>query len=174
LVAFVEFMFEDIEPTWLNWIEKTIFNSLRIRMENQKKKSLAWKQSHWGWRPRNTSSELDHENNTKTTEQTTEWTTDKQEVEVKDKVIKENNKRKYLDYVYLSDEEYKKIQDRYGIKVLHEFIRRVDNWIWERPNLKNRQWRDHYRTILNRINKEWIKELPTKQENESWIYDLPF
>lgn len=174
LVAFVEFMFEDIEPEWLSWIEKTVFNSLRIRMENQKKKSLAWKQSHWGWRPRNSSSELDAENNTKTTEQTTEWTTDKQEVEVKDKVIKENNKRKYLDYVYLSDEEYKKIQDRYGIRVLHEFIRRVDNWIWEKPNSKNRQWRDHYRTILNRINKEWIKELPTKQENESWIYDLPF
>ena len=71
-VAFAEYMFEWIEPTDLKWIEKTIFNSLKIRMDNQWKKSNAWRNSHWWWRPRNTSSELSSKNNTKTTQQTTE------------------------------------------------------------------------------------------------------
>ena len=78
-IAFAEYMFEWIEPTDLKWIEKTIFNSLKIRMDNQWKKSKAWKNSHWGWRPRNSSSELSSKNNTKTTKQTTEQTTKKQE-----------------------------------------------------------------------------------------------
>lgn len=178
LIAFMEYMFEDIEPQWLNWIEKVAFNSLKIRMDNQKKKSYAWTQSSWWWRHRNTSSELDHENNTsnntKTTDWTTQATTEKQEDKDKDKEIKENNKRKYLDYVYLSDVEYEKISNRYGERVLKDYIERVDNWIWEKPNSKDRTNRNHYRTILNRIRNAWIKEIPKKQENESWIYDLPF
>ena len=91
LIAFVEYLFEWTEPTELKWIEKTIFNSLKIRMENQGKKSYAGTKSHGGWRPpknkseldSNPSSELDHKNNRKTTEQTTEQatvqTTEKQE-----------------------------------------------------------------------------------------------
>lgn len=79
LVAFVEFMFEDIEPEWLNWIEKVAFNSLKIRMQNQKKKSDAWKKSRGGWRPGKTSSELSSKNNTTNNTKTTEQTTNKQE-----------------------------------------------------------------------------------------------
>lgn len=82
LIAFVEFMFEDIEPTWLNKMEKVIRNSLKIRMENQKKKSLAWSLSHWWWRKKiesNPNSELDSKNNTMNNRKTTEWTTKKQE-----------------------------------------------------------------------------------------------
>lgn len=66
LIAFVEYMFEDVEPQWLNEQEKILFESLRVRMNNQKKKSEAWtiwwKKSHWWWRP---------ENKQKTTEQQT-------------------------------------------------------------------------------------------------------
>lgn len=62
LVAFIEYLFEWIEPTDLKWIEKTIFFSLKIRMENQRKNAEKWarwwKNSHWGGRPRNASSEL--------------------------------------------------------------------------------------------------------------------
>lgn len=53
LVAFVEYMFEDKKPQWLNSLEQTIRNSLVIRMDNLKKKSDAWSKwwskSHWGW-----------------------------------------------------------------------------------------------------------------------------
>lgn len=87
---------------------------------------------------------------------------------------KEKLKRKYLDFVYLSDEEYKKIADRYGERVLKDFIERVDNRVWEKPNSKDRKNRDHYRTILQRIQRAWIKEIPKSNRNESWVYDLPF
>lgn len=65
LVAFVEFMFEDKEPTWLNEQEQVIFDSLRIRMENLKKKSKAWKKSRGWWRPPKTAEEQ-QKNNTET------------------------------------------------------------------------------------------------------------
>lgn len=92
LRAFVEFMFEDIEPTDLKWIEKTAFNSLRIRMENQKKKSYAWTQSHGGGRPGNPSSELDHKNNTKTTQkQQKNNTTNNRKTTKKQEVISISN-----------------------------------------------------------------------------------
>ena len=75
LVAFVQFMFEDIEPENLNWIEKTVFNSMRNRMENSKKihdrNSKGWQQSHWWWRKGNASSELEWKNSLKTTKETT-------------------------------------------------------------------------------------------------------
>lgn len=99
-------------------------------------------------------------------------------VNVNDNVnVKENVKRKFLDYVYLSDEEYKKISDRYWESVLKDFIERLDNRIWINPHAKNRQDRDHYRTILQRIKKEWIKEHHTQKklsefEIEEWVYDL--
>lgn len=76
LVAFVEYMFEDIEPEWLTDQEQVIFDSLRIRMNNQKKKSYAGQLSHWWWRPK-WETKKQHKNNTKTTE--------KQEVKDKDK-----------------------------------------------------------------------------------------
>lgn len=72
LVAFVEFMFEDIEPTDLKWLEKTVFESMRKRMENSKKihdgNSKGWSNSRWGWRPENTSWELEWENKSKTSQ----------------------------------------------------------------------------------------------------------
>lgn len=87
---------------------------------------------------------------------------------------KENEKRKHLEFVYLTDTEYNKLIDRYWQRIVNDFIERLNNWIWEKPNSKDRKNRNAYFTILNRIKKAWIKELPKKQENESWIYDLPF
>lgn len=73
LIAFVEYMFEDIEPEWLNKIEQSVFNSLRKRMDNSMRKhdwnSNWWKKSKWWWRPTNPSLELNTENKLKTTHQ---------------------------------------------------------------------------------------------------------
>ena len=90
---------------------------------------------------------------------------------------KENKKKKkYLDYVYLSDDEYINIQNRYWERILKDFIERLDNWIWENPDDKKRKKKSHYHTILNRIKRAWIKEIPKKQlseyEIEEWVYDL--
>lgn len=76
LGAFVEYLFEWIEPTDLKWIEKTIFKSLKIRMENQRKKAdswaVWWASSHWWWRPGNTSSELKQKTSKKQAKEQTE------------------------------------------------------------------------------------------------------
>lgn len=94
LVAFVQFMFEDIEPEWLNWIEKTVFNSMRKRMENSKKmhdrNSKGWSSSHWWWRRGNASSELEWKNSLKTTKETTKKQPKNKEEEEEEEVIKEN------------------------------------------------------------------------------------
>ena len=66
LVAFVEYMFEDIEPEWLNNMEQVIWNSLLERMDNWKWKSDAWSKSRWWWRPKKQQWEL-QTNNTETT-----------------------------------------------------------------------------------------------------------
>ena len=74
MIAFIEFMFEWIEPKWLNSLEQTLFDSLRVRMENQKKKSRAGASSHWWWRPPKTTKKQQtkqQKNNKKTTEETT-------------------------------------------------------------------------------------------------------
>lgn len=66
LVAFVEYMFEDIEPQNLNSMEQVIRNSLLERMDNRKWKSDAWAKSHWWWRPKKQQEDL-QTNNTETT-----------------------------------------------------------------------------------------------------------
>ena len=69
MIAFIEFMFEDIEPKWLSENEQILFDSLRYRMELQKARSNAWSNSHWGWRPKKTTND---ETNETTKKQQTE------------------------------------------------------------------------------------------------------
>lgn len=84
---------------------------------------------------------------------------------------KENKKEKYLEFVYLTNEEYNKLIDTYWERATKEQIRNLNNYIWQKGKDK---YKSHYYTILTWNRKAWIKELPKKQENESWIYDLPF
>lgn len=152
LIAFVEFMFEDIEPTDLKWMEKVIRKSLLKRMENQKKKSSAWQLSSWWWRPSektsenlkkqsNASSELTSKNNTKTTQQTTKWTTKKQE----DKVYISND-------IYKEEEKNNKKND-----VLFENV-------WKSyPHISSKIW-----SIDNA--KKWFDK-KTDEEKATMVYD---
>ena len=84
---------------------------------------------------------------------------------------KENIKRKFLEFVYLTDDEYNKLIDAYWERVIKEQIKNLNNYIWQ--NWKDK-YKSHYYTILNWNRKAWIKEIPKKQDNETWIYDLPF
>lgn len=85
--------------------------------------------------------------------------------------IKENIKRKFLEFVYLTDNEYSKLIDTYWERATKQQITNLNNYIWQKWKDK---YKSHYYTILNRNRKAGIKEIPKKQENESWIYDLPF
>ena len=89
--AILEYMFEDIEPEWLKVLEQNIFDSFRKRMESSIKKldgNSKWGQnSHWGWRPWNTSSELSWENKSKTSQRTSQKQLKNNEEEVEDNNI---------------------------------------------------------------------------------------
>lgn len=174
LCAFVEYLFEWIEPTDLKWVEKVAYNSLKIRMENQRKKagawSIWWSNSHWGWRPTNASWELDTENKQKTSKKQTEQQAKNKEDKVKDKVyIKENNKRKYLDFVFLDDDEYSKLLNIFWKERLDKEIAKLNNYIgssWKK-------YKSHYFTIRQR-NQEFIQEMEKrKKETETIKQDLP-
>lgn len=149
LIAFVEYMFEDIEPTWLNKLEKVVRNSLKIRMENQKKKSFAWTQSHWGWRKKNESndsSELYSKNNTTNNTTTTEQTTKKQEVKVKDIIISKDiivdkksttendNEMLYEIYPFKSKWIDKQVCDKLITKQLNQWA--TINWMLKEMKLE--------------------------------------
>lgn len=84
---------------------------------------------------------------------------------------KENKKEKFLDFVYLTKQEYDKLIDVYWEKVIKWQIENLNNYIWQKWKDK---YKSHYYTILSWNKKAWIKQIPKKQENESWIYDLPF
>lgn len=86
---------------------------------------------------------------------------------------KENLKRKwYWEFgkCYLTDKQYSKVIEKYWTKNWEYLINKVDNYCASK-------WKkyDNYLAAINTFAvKAWIKELPKKQENESWIYDLPF
>ena len=156
LIAFVEYMFDDIDPEWLNEQEQVLFDSLRIRMDSQKKKSVAWSQSHWWWRPK------------KTTDDETEKTTKKQQKnntettsisisksisnKIEDKDIKKEKiiKKKFLEFVELTEEEYQKLVDKFWTRWTDERIEKLNNYIWSTW----KKYKSHYFTILSRTRNE--------------------
>lgn len=84
---------------------------------------------------------------------------------------KENKKEKFMEFVYLTKQEYNKLIDTYWERVIKEQIENLNNYIWQKWKDK---YKSHYYTILSWNKKAWIKQIPKKKENESWIYDLPF
>jgi cytolysin (calcineurin-like family phosphatase) len=67
----------------------------------------------------------------------------------KEEDIKKCDKIKYLEYVYLTEDEYKKLIAKFGKEITDDWIERVNNWVAENPKEKKRQKDSHYYTILN-------------------------
>lgn len=81
----------------------------------------------------------------------------------KDIEIKENNKeikKKYLENVLLTDNEYEKLVEKYGKWVIERKIEDLNNYIGS----KWKKYKSHYFTILERLRREWAKPLEKKQE----------
>ena len=86
---------------------------------------------------------------------------------------KENKEKKwYWEFkkCYLTDKQYEKAIEKYWLKNWEYLINQVDNYCassWKKY--------DNYLAAINTFAKKaWILEIKKKQENESWIYDLPF
>lgn len=177
LIAFVEYMFEDIEPTDLKWVEKTAFNSLRKRMENSKKitdwNRKWWETSHWGWRKWKDSWELEWENKSKTSQ----WTSQEQVEQLKKNNEEEDNiskdilledevredwKKCYYWNVWLKDIELERLNKEYWSNVIEEYIIRLSEYI----DKKWDNYTDHNKTIRKRLAKWNVKK--KSERIEEW------
>lgn len=132
LVSFVEYMFEDIEPTWLNSIEQTLRNSLVERMDGWKIKSdawsLWWSKSRGWWRPKKQAeqqTENKQKTNKKTNKKQAKNNQDKDKEEDKD--IEQDKENKILSsYEDNSEADYWKKE----INSVIEWIKAECNKLW--------------------------------------------
>lgn len=185
LVAFVEFMFEDIEPTDLKWLEKTVFESMRKRMEKSKKiydgNSKGWSNSHWGWRPENTSWELEWENKSKTSQTTSqkqlknneEWSM-KYIITSKDVIVEESTEQKidkemlYTAYPYKDKWIDKEVCDKLIDKQLKQWA--TIEWMLkemklEKLELRIKQWTTHqYWRKMETFLKEYVEWMADSED----------
>lgn len=71
-------------------------------------------------------------------------------------------KQKFLDSVYMTREQKDKLVEKYGDKMTDKFIERLDNYIGS----KGKKYKDHYKTILNWMDREWVKKIDNEKIKE--------
>lgn len=71
-----------------------------------------------------------------------------------------SKKKKYLEFVLLTDDEYNKLIEKYGKWTIERKITDLNNYIWS----KWKKYKSHYFTILERLRKEWVKPIEKKPE----------
>ena len=155
MIAFIEFMFEDVEPKWLSENEQILFDSLRVRMELQKARSEAWSNSHWGWRPKKTTNDESNEttkkqqknnksNNKKTANKTTKKQEDKEEdISYKIEDINNNNNNN-LAIVSETSSQYWDEE----VNECLEIIKSFNSWI---INGSERKWRQYSFNLIKKL-----------------------
>lgn len=85
---------------------------------------------------------------------------------IKEEIIKEENdvredwKKRYLKNVWLKEEEYNKLIEQYGKKIIEEYILRLNDYMVR----KWRTYTDHYLTILKRLSKDNVKKKSEKED----------
>jgi hypothetical protein len=76
-------------------------------------------------------------------------TTKEQQNNTNKKDKKEKNEKKlYKDFVLLSDDEHKKLVERFGQSGVDGWIERLNNYAHQKPQIFNK-YKSHYHTILN-------------------------
>jgi len=78
-------------------------------------------------------------------------------------------KTKYLEFVFLLEEEHKKLVERLGEEKAAAMIERLDNYIGSRGLQK--KYKDHYRTILNWVDMDNKKGGTSGESGSTGKYD---
>jgi len=65
----------------------------------------------------------------------------------------------YLDYIYLTIEEYNKLIYNYWDNIINKYMNNLNDYIWS----KWAKYKSHYFTILSWLNKDWIKKKEHKE-----------
>ena len=164
LKAFVEYMFEDIEPTYLTEQEKVIFDSLRIRMDNQKKKSESWSKwwsnSHWWWRPKQAEEKQKQKQNNNQKTNKKQAKNNQVEEEVEDRSKKEEG-------LFNKEDMCNKLHDDVSFDKFWNLY----------PNKKDKKkWRiafERLSLIKKQLAIEWIPKLKQSEQWKKWFIPLP-
>ena len=73
-------------------------------------------------------------------------------------------KKKYLEFVKLTDEEYKKLIDKFGESITKDKIQKLDDYVGS----KGTKYVSHYRTILNWSKKDAESQLKKPKEDNGY------
>lgn len=68
--------------------------------------------------------------------------------------IKKPEKKKYHDHVFLKDDEYKKLCDKYGKIETDSKIEDLDIWLSNKPSISNKKNRNDYKRLIGFLKKE--------------------
>lgn len=158
LMAVAEYWIEGKEPT--NPLVKALMVQTKFTLDRSRELSEQKSESMKG----NQNARKTYEKVLK--QRKTDTNRDKQkkqeeEVEVEEEYIKKKiNKKKFLDFVLLSDDEYSKLLQQFGEKQTNELIDKLNNYIWS----TGKRYRSHYFTILNWSKKEDIVATPEYED----------
>lgn len=159
LMAVAEYWIEGKEPT--NPLVKALMVQTKFTLDRSRELSEQKSESMKG----NQNARKTYEKLLK--QRKTDTNRDKQkkqeeEVEVEEENIKKKiNKKKFLDFVLLSDDEYSKLLQQFGEKQTNELIDKLNNYIWS----TGKRYKSHYFTILNWSKKEDIVATPECEDS---------
>lgn len=167
LVMMIEYWIDWIEPTSeIDGIAFAIFQMAKPQIDINNKKFKIWSKQwcHWikgkeygklWWRPKKENPpplNIKPPNNPPNVNVN-------DNVNDNDNEIKNNNiKRKFLDFVMMSNEENNKLLESYWNRNVKIFIERLNNYIGS----TGKRYKSHYFTILNWMKKEQIKSYTDK------------
>lgn len=75
-----------------------------------------------------------------------------------------NDKKKYKDYVYLTDAEYEKLVNEFGQSLIDSKIEDLDNYLGSTGKVN--KYKDHNRTIRSWIKKDGIQSKPQSSQSK--------
>lgn len=88
------------------------------------------------------------------------------EVEEENKKKEKNTKKKFLDFVLLSDDEYNKLVNQFWVKHTDALIDKLNNYIWS----TGKRYKSHYFTILNWSKNETNTRTDYEQERQAELH----
>jgi hypothetical protein len=147
---------------WIYWIDEDSWNPMvealfiQIKIMIDKWLEITGKnKENWmkWWRPKNPNkTEIKPNDNPDITKienrkKKIENRKDKIENNIEEKIIK----KKFLDFVQLSDDEYQKLIEKFWKKYADESIEKLNNYLWS----TGKRYKSHYFTILNWNKREW-------------------
>ena len=138
-------------------------------------RSEQWKKHKWNqymkWDTKREAQKNPLEQNGTKVEQNGTWSNKKiiEDIEVieDNRSNKKNNinKKKYLDFVYLAQEEHDKLVSMFWNKQTDELIDKLNNYIWSTW----KRYKSHYFTILNRAKKEAPKTYNSYEREQAML-----